>query len=166
MRLQPDKEFWREDYDNRHPYFENRILLHYPTIRNRIGFDLSNGTGYAFVADDIVRQFNKEGFYAYNSEFYHTFRYHYIRSLAYIWAWRQSAGKPTKVKQNKCHDFAMALENGFEGGEKDGFISKNHRNASLALDLLLEKEGPASPYRSLQIFYALFEFCGLKKLSG
>lgn len=55
-----DKVFWENDYDNRHPQFENRLLLHYPVIRNRLGSDLTNGTGYAFVADDLVLHLKQE----------------------------------------------------------------------------------------------------------
>lgn len=157
-----DKEFWAEDYDNRDPYFENRLLLHYPTIRNRMGYELSNGTGFAFVADDIVTNLGEEGFVAYDSEFFQMYDHHYIESIAILWAWRHSIDKPTELKRKRCYAFASALKNGFNGGEKDGYGSKLHRDASIALDILLEREGPASPYRSLQIFYALFDFCHLK----
>lgn len=157
-----DKEFWAEDYDNLDPYFENRLLLHYSTIRNRIGYDLSNGTGFAFIADDIVTNLGDEGFVAFDSEFFQMYDHHYIQAIAILWAWRHSVDKPTELKRNRCYAFASALKNGFEGGEKDGYGSKLHRDASVALDILLKREGPASPYRSLQIFYALFDFCHLK----
>lgn len=158
-----DKEFWTHDYDNQDPYFENRILLHYPSVRNRMGYDLANGTGFAFIADDIVANLEMEGFVPYDSEFFQMYHYHYFRAIAILWAWRNSIDKPTETKRNRCYAFAQALENGVEGGEKDGFGGKLHREASVALDVLLEKEGPASPYRSLQIFYALLDFCHLKR---
>jgi hypothetical protein len=158
-----DKEFWTNDYDNRDPYFENRLLLHYPTIRNRMGDDLTDGTGFAFLADDIVTNLEKEGFLPYDSEFFQMYDYHYMRAISILWAWRHADDKLTEQKRKRCYAFAMALENGFNGGEKDGYTSKLHRDASIALDILLEREGSASPYRSLQIFYALFDFCHLKK---
>ncbi|MEK3884397.1 hypothetical protein [Paenibacillus sp. PL2-23] len=158
-----DKEFWTYDYDNRDSYFENRILLHYPTIRNLMGYDLANGRGFAFIADDIVVNLEKEGFVSYDSEFFQMYHSRYFNALAILWAWRNSIDKPTETKRNRCFAFAHALENGVEGGEQDGYSGKLHREASLALDILLEKEGPASPYRSLQIFYALFDFCHLKR---
>jgi len=157
-----DKEFWAQDFDNRDPYFENRLLLHFPTIRNRMGYDLTNGTGVAFVVEDIVTNLGKEGFLPYDSEFFQMYDYHYMRAIATLWAWRRSIDKPTEQKRNRCYAFSIALENGFNGGEKDGFGSKLHRDASIALDKILEREGPASPYRSTQILYALFDFCHLK----
>lgn len=157
-----DKEFWEKDYDNRDPFFENRVLLHFPAIRNRMGYDLTNGTGVAFVVEDIVTNLEKEGFCPFDLEFFQMFDYHYMRAIAILWAWRRSIDKPTELKRKRCNAFAIALENGLNGGETDGFASKLHRDASLALDKILQMEGPASPYRSLQILYALFDFCHLR----
>jgi hypothetical protein len=158
-----DAEFWHVDMDNTDPFYENSLYLHAPTIRNRLGYDLSNGTRYAFVAEDLVMNLNKEGFLAYDTEYYQMYSYQYFRDLAKVWAWKISEGKPTNIRRNRCSDFSLALYNGIQGGEKDGFSSKNHREASIALDKLFQNGGPASPPRSMEVLYGLLEFCKLKK---
>ncbi|WP_127534539.1 hypothetical protein [Paenibacillus kobensis] len=150
-----DIEFWTSDYDN----IENNLLLHEPTIRNRIGYDLTYGTGFAFVADDIVIGMKREGFVAYDSEFYQMYDSHYMQAISTLWSWLNSSDPPTEQKRKRCYAFSSALHNGLNGGEKDGYGYKLHKEASIALDKLMKSEGPASPYRSLQIFYALFNFC-------
>lgn len=163
---QADEKFWKEDRDNQDRFYENTILLHYPTIRNRMGYDLTNGTGNAFVSEDVVAQLQKEGLFHYDAEFYQEFHDHYFNAISVLWAWRHTSEKPTKTKLNKCETFAYALYDSVIGlidGEYPDFIGKAHNDAFSALLLLLEKEGPASPYRSLQIMYSLLEFCKLTK---
>ncbi|MBD3922396.1 hypothetical protein H8B09_26825 [Paenibacillus sp. PR3] len=166
---QADINFWKEDHDNRDPFYENTILLHYPTIRNRIGYDLSNRPGNAFVADDVVAALQQEELFHYNAAFYHEYHDHYFHAISVLWAWRLSSEKPNKIKLNKCHAFAYALYEsssvGLIDGEYPDFISKTHKDAWTALLKLLDKEGPASPYRSLQIMYALLKFCNLTRKS-
>ncbi|MFD2614586.1 hypothetical protein [Paenibacillus gansuensis] len=163
---QADKHFWEEDRDNRDPFYANTILLHYPTIRNRIGYDLSNGSGNAFVADDIVSAYQKEELFHYDAEFYHEFHYHYFDAISVLWAWRFTRDRPSKTKLKKCRTFSQALYDsclvGLIDGEYPDFIGKTHEDAFTALLKLLEMEGPATSYRSLQIMYSLLEFCNLK----
>ncbi|RUS46022.1 hypothetical protein [Cohnella sp. AR92] len=164
---QADREFWEEDRDNRDPFYENTVLLHYPTVRNRMGYDLSNGNGDAFAAEDVSAQLQKEGLFRYPADFYRQYHYHYFEAIARLWAWRFTSEKPTKAKLNKCNAFASALYDGITGfvdGDFPDFLGKAHKEAYFALLLQLEKEGAASPYRSLQILYSLLEFCGLTRI--
>jgi hypothetical protein len=119
-----DAEFWHVDMDNTDPFYESSLYLHAPTIRNRLGYDLSNGTRYAFVAEDLVKNLNKEGFLAYDTEFYQMYSYQYFRDLAKLWAWKILEGKPTNIKRNRCSDFSLALYNGIQGGKKMVLVVK------------------------------------------
>lgn len=158
-----EREFWTLDVDNRDPYYGNKKLLHYATIRNKIGNDLTNGSGQALTTADLVAQQEAEGLFTYDSEFYQMYQWHYFQDMAALWAWRNSSNKPTEIKRNRCNTFAYALEKFTDGSPAEAYGDKLERDVFLALDKLLEKEGPASPYRSLQIFYALLDFCHLNR---
>ncbi|MFC5407671.1 hypothetical protein [Cohnella soli] len=164
---QADKMFWEDDRDNRDPFYENSILLHYPTIRNRMGYDLTNGSGNAIVAEDLAAQLQDEGLAPYTAEFFQQYHDHYFEKISTLWAWRHTSDKSNKTKIKKCQTFAHALYDsslvGLIDGEYPDFISKTHEDAFTALLKLLDREGPASSYRSLQIMYSLLEFCNLTR---
>ncbi|MGC5325383.1 hypothetical protein [Brevibacillus sp. SYSU BS000544] len=70
--------------------------------------------------------------------------------------------KPTKIKRNKCIAFGWVVARGYHGFG-GGIINQTHRRAQTAIDMLEETESGASPLRSLEILYGLYDFCGLNE---
>lgn len=157
--LKCDFGFWNSD-----PLFAKPAVLHLPSIRNRMGYDLTNGSSYAFVVRDLLKDLSLNGFFTWDHDWFND-ECNYIVELSKLWAWKMSAGNPTNIKRNRCIAFGYAVGKGCYGLE-NGFFNKTHRDAWIALDILEQKEIEASPLRSLEILYALFDFCGFKKLNG
>lgn len=147
-----DRMFWLTNPQYVKPFMEAAA------VRDRMGYDLLNGP-YLLTAEDMKRSFADEGFLGIGDWENDMF---YFINLATLWSWKRAAGmKPTKKKRDACTAFAWALARGCHGFG-GGFLNQTHRRAHIALDRLEEKEGTASPVRSLQILYGLFDFVGLQ----
>ncbi len=151
-----DYRFWKTSPEYLTPF------LHIPAVRDRMGFDLLIGQ-YLPVAHEIKEELEKEGFYVLSIENWIGDDIGYFIYVATWWAWKQSSGmKATEMRRNKCIAFAWALARGCHGFG-GGFLGQTHRRAHMAIDKLEADENEAGPVRSLEIFYALFDFCGLKR---
>lgn len=147
-----DRNFWNTNPNYIKPF------MHVPTVRDRMGYDLFNGQ-YILTAEEMVHVLGNEGFAViadWKDEIFN------FINLATLWAWKRASGmKETKMKRNKCVAFAWALARGCHGFG-GGFLNQTHRRAYIAIDNLEQKEGEASPIRSLEILYSLFDFVGLR----
>lgn len=148
-----DRSFWNSTPNYIKP------LMHIPTVRDRMGYDLLNGP-YILTAEEMGQVLESEGLDA-RSEDWEDNVFYFI-NLAILWAWKRSTGmKATKIRRNKCIAFGWALARGCHGFG-GGFLGQTHRRAHLAIDNLVQKEGEVSPVRSLQILYSLYDFVGLR----
>lgn len=147
-----DRNFWNTSPNYIKPF------MHVPTVRDRMGYDLLNNQ-YVLTAEEMVHVLENEGFAVipdWNDEIFS------FINLATLWAWKRATGmKDTKMKRNKCVAFAWALARGCHGFG-GGFLNQTHRRAHIAIDNMEQKEGEASPIRSLEILYGLFDFVGLR----
>ncbi|QHW33685.1 hypothetical protein GZH47_24730 [Paenibacillus rhizovicinus] len=148
-----DQRYW-----NSNPKYM-RPFMHIPTIRDRMGYDLMTGP-YLLIAEEMGQLLRNEGFIVDSSDWQND--EFYLINLATWWAWTRSSGmKATALRRNKCQAFGWALARGCHGFH-GGFLNQTHRRAHLAIDNLEQREGEASPLRSIQILYGLFAYVGLK----
>lgn len=149
-----DRSFW-----NSTPNYIRPPFMHIPTVRDRMGYDLLNGPNILTAVE--MQQLLENVGLAGPPEDWEDNVFYFI-NLAVLWAWQRSSGmKATKLRRNKCMAFGWALARGCHGF-CGGFLGQTHRRAHLAMDNLEQIEEEASPVRSLQILYSLYDFVGLR----
>ncbi|MFB9324496.1 hypothetical protein ACFFSY_00900 [Paenibacillus aurantiacus] len=147
-----DLWFWKND-------LLNLSSVHFPTIRDLMRKDLIVALNKTIGLEEVKLIGLDEGF---RPEFSTGTPEMAFIALAEVWAWKMTAGKPSKKRRLKCSSFAWTLARaayGFYGGNLD----KTHAQANALFEAYEDKI--SSQEDTLRFFYTLLDLFGFKRLN-
>ncbi|MBB3071752.1 hypothetical protein FHS14_004767 [Paenibacillus baekrokdamisoli] len=151
IKDEDDLWFWKNDMLD----FSN---VHFPTIRDLMRKDLIVTLGKTIGLEEVKVIGVEEGFCP---EFSAETPEMALIALTEVWAWKTTAGKPTKKRHLNCSSFAWTLARavyGFYGGNLD----KTHAQANAFYEVYEDKI--SSQEDTLRFFYALLDLFKFKRL--